>query len=104
MALRRQLAKFRDVQAMYQPELATIATPPDDDTVDTPLYLPSSLLPEVRAKCAPRLVQMEKELRLGQCEDTLSSIRLNLHSRSRILVIEHPEWMFRSVFSQDAVT
>ena len=28
---------------------------------------------------------MEKDLRLGQCHDALSSLRLNLHSRSRLL-------------------
>ena len=28
---------------------------------------------------------MEKELRLGQCQDALSSLRLHLHSKSRLL-------------------
>lgn len=83
--LRRQLAKFRDLQTVYQPELATAVTPPDDDVVEALSRLPSSLPPEIRARCAPKLVLMEKELRLGQCQDALSSLRLHLHSRSRIL-------------------
>lgn len=70
---------------MYQPELATIATPLDDDVVDVSLCLPSSLPPETRANSSPKLVQMERELRLGQCHDSLSSLRLHLHSRSRLL-------------------
>jgi hypothetical protein len=83
--LRRQLAKFRRLQVVYQPELASIAAPPDDDVANVSLCLPSSLSPELQAKCAPRLLLMEKELRLGQCQDALSSLRLNLHSRSRLL-------------------
>ena len=80
--LRRQLVKFRNLQAVYQPELATVAISPDDDVVDISLHLPSSLPPETRAS---KLALMEKELRLGQCQDALSSLRLHLHSRSRIL-------------------
>ena len=83
--LRRQLAKFRNLQAVYQPELATINAPPDDNVTEVSLCLPSSLSPEKRVNCAPRLLLMEKELRLGQCQDALSSLRLNLHSRSRML-------------------
>ena len=83
--LRRQLVKFRELQAVYQPKLAVIDTSPDDDVVDASLHLPSSLPPEARANCAPKLVSMEKDLRLGQCQDALSSLRLHLHSRSRIL-------------------
>ena len=84
-ALWRQLAKFRSLQATYQPELTTITAPPDDDVVETALHLPSSLPSEVRENSSSKLVQMEKELRLGQCEDALSTLRLNLHSKSRML-------------------
>ena len=84
-ALRRQLVKFRRLQAIYQPELAAVVTSPDDDVMDAPSRLPSSLPPSVRASCSPKLVSMEKELRLGQCQDALESLRLHLHSRSRIL-------------------
>ena len=84
-ALRRQLAKFRSLQVVYQPELSISTTSPDDDVLDASLHLPSSLLPEARANCAPKLVRMETELRLSQCEDALSSLRLQLHSRSRTL-------------------
>lgn len=84
-ALRRQVAKFRSLQVVYQPELAAMATSPDDNVADIPLHLPSSLPPDARTNCAPKLILMEKELRLSQCQDALSSLRLHLHSRSRLL-------------------
>jgi len=80
-----QVAKFRNLQVVYQPELVTVATSPDDDVVDTPLHLPSSLPPEAHVNCASKLILMEKELRLSQCQDALSSLRLHLHSKSRLL-------------------
>ena len=86
MALRCQLAKFHDLQAVYQPELATISMHLDDDNVvDVLLCLPSSLPPKTCANCSPKLVQMERELHLGQCHDALSSLQLHLHSRSQML-------------------
>ena len=84
-ALQRQLAKLCNLQAMYQPELATIATPLDDDVVDVSLCLPSSLPPKTCANSSPKLVQMERELCLGQCHDSLLSLQLHLHSRSQLL-------------------
>ena len=83
--MRRQLAKFRSLQAIYQPELAAVTAPSDDDVTNVSLRLPSSLPPNARTHCAPKLVSMEKELRLGQCRDALFSLRLYLHSRSRML-------------------
>ena len=70
---------------MYQPELGLIPSSPDNDVTDISLFLPSSLSHNIRPKCSPRLVTMEKDLRLGQCYDVLSSLRLQLHSRSRLL-------------------
>ena len=57
----------------------------DDDVHLTSLLLPSSLPQEVLAKTSPKLVQMEKELRLGQCQDALAQLRSHLHSRARII-------------------
>jgi hypothetical protein len=82
---RRQLAKFRQYQQVYQPELGPTSDPSDDDIVNVSLALPSSLSGDAQSKCSPELVSMEKELRLGQCHDTLSSLRLHLHSKSRLL-------------------
>ena len=70
---------------MYQPELDFASLSPDDDVVNVPLFLPSSLSHDARSKCSPKLVAMEKQLRIGQCYDALSSLRLNLHSKSRLL-------------------
>ena len=81
-ALCRQLVKFHQVQQVYQPELGLIPSSPDDDIVDVSLFLPSSLSHDAQSKCPPKLVAMEKDLRLGQCHDVLSSLRLHLHSRS----------------------
>ena len=70
---------------MYQPGLNLTSPSPNDNVVDVSLALPSSLSHDIQSKCPPRLVAMEKDLRLSQCHDALSSLRLHLHSRSRIL-------------------
>ena len=70
---------------MYQPELGGVHLSPNDDVVGVSLFLPSSLSHDIRSKCSPKLVTMEKYLRQAQCHDALSSLRLHLHSRSRIL-------------------
>ena len=64
-SLAGQLAKFHNLQAIYQPELATAIAPSDDDVIDVLLQLLSSLPPEVRVNCAPKLVLMEKKLQLS---------------------------------------
>ena len=70
---------------MYQPDTNLTPLSPDDDVLDVPLYLPSSLPLDARSKCPPKLVAMEKAIRLAQCYDSLSSLRLQLHSRSRLI-------------------
>ena len=79
----------------YQPEVASLlvelfpsnsAGSPDTDSIqDVPLLLPSSLPPEVLLKCSKRLASMEKELRIGQCRDSLSQLRTNLSAQARLL-------------------
>ena len=83
--IRRQVTKFRELQHIYQPDLGLIPPSPDDDVVDVPLFLPSTLSDAAKSKCPPKLVAMEKDIRLGQCYDALSSLRHHLHSRSRLL-------------------
>jgi hypothetical protein len=82
---RRQLMNFRELQQTYQPEVTLTLPSPNSNVVDDSLFLPSSLPHNIMAKCSPKLVAMEKDLRLGQCYDALSSLRLHLHSRSRLL-------------------
>lgn len=84
-AFRRQVLKLHELQAIYQPELRLVPPSPNDDILDVPLSVPSSLSPDIRSKCSPKLAVMESELRLGQCHDSLSSLRHQLHSRSRLL-------------------
>ena len=90
-SFRRCLAKFRQLQAQYQPEVIPLlaklpAVDIDPDTVqDTPLYLPSSLPPETLSKCSKRLVSMETELRIGQCRDALIQLRTKLNAQARLL-------------------
>ena len=81
---RRQLAKLRQLQQVYQPELHLAPLSPDDDVLNVPLFLPSSLAHDTRSE-SPKLVTMEKDLRLGQCYDALDALRIHLHSRSRLL-------------------
>ena len=57
----------------------------DNDVQSTSLLLPSSLPPEILIKTSVKLAEMEKELRLGQCQDALAQLRGHLHSRARIL-------------------
>lgn len=76
---------FRALQQEYQPQLGLDPPSPDDDILNVSLHLPSSLSVDARAACSPKLVSMEKDLRLAQCYDALSSLRLHLHSMSRLL-------------------
>ena len=88
---RRRLVKFRQLQAQFQPEATPLiiqlsTTDVGVDTVhNTPLYLPSSLPPEILGKCSKRLVSMETELRIGQCHDCLSQLRTKLCAKARLL-------------------
>ena len=92
---RRCLAKFRQLQARYQPEVAPllaqlstnipVASLDTESIRDIPLLLPSSLPPDTRCKCSKRLISMEKELRIGQCRDSLSQLQTNLTAQARLL-------------------
>lgn len=89
-SFRRRLAKFRQLLPQYQPEvislLAQCPIATDVDTVhNIPLYLPSSLPPEVLSKTSKRLVSMEIELRIGQCRDALVQLRTKLNAQARLL-------------------
>ena len=82
--VRRQLAKLRQLQQVYQPELRLTPLSPDNDVPNIPLFLPSSLPPDTQSK-SPKLAMMEKDLRLGQCSDALDSLRIHLHSKTGLL-------------------
>lgn len=87
---RRRLAKFRQLQARYQPEtlplLAQLPLDQDPDAVhDVSLLLPSSLPSETLSKCSKKLVSMEKDLRIGQCRDSLVQLRTKLTAQARLL-------------------
>ena len=88
---RRRMVKFRQIQARYQPEVLPLLaqlpeTSTDVDAVqDIPLYLPSSLPPDILGKCSKRLVSMEAELRIGQCHDSLLHLRTKLAAQARLL-------------------
>ena len=93
---RDRLLKFRHLQRVFQPETLVLLTVPPtsspvvisddgDDVHLTTLLLPSSLPSETLVKASPKLIEMEKELRLGQCQDALAQLRSHLHSRARVL-------------------
>lgn len=84
--VRRQLAKLRQLQRVYQPELCLAPLSPNDDILNVPLFLPSALSRNTGTQSEPsKLAVMEKEIRLGQCSDALDSLRIHLHSKSRLL-------------------
>lgn len=88
---RRRLVKFRQLQAQYQPEVVPLLAkfPVTDQDLGsihkTSLLLPSSLPPEFLTKCSKRLVLTEKELRVGQCRDSLVQLRTKLLAQARLL-------------------
>jgi hypothetical protein len=88
---RRRLVRFRQIQAQYQPETIALLdqlplTGQDPNSVhEAPLLLPSSLPPEPLKMCSKRLVLMEKELRIGQCRDSLVQLRTKLAAQARLL-------------------
>lgn len=91
IAFHRRLIKFRQLQLQYQPEVVPLltelpSTDQDPDTIhETSLHLPSSLPPEILSECSKRLVSMELELRIGQCRDSLSQLRMKLTAQARLL-------------------
>ena len=88
---RRNLVKFRQLQAEYQPETIPLlaqlpsASPDPDSIHETSLLLPSSLPPQALKICSTRLVSMEKQLRIGQCRDSLTQLRTKLAAQARLL-------------------
>jgi len=90
-SFRRRFVKFRQLQAQYQPEVLSLlsqlpATSMDPSAIhETLLYLPSSLPANIRSKSSTRLAFMEKELRLGQCRNSLNQLRTRLTAQSRLI-------------------
>lgn len=88
---RRRFVKFRQLQTQFQPEVTHLLNqlPPastDPDVIhDCPLYLPSALSADTRQSCSEKLVSMEKELRIGQCRDSLVQLRIKLNAKARLL-------------------
>ena len=84
------LVRFRRLQTQYQPKTALLLVQlsvvnEDTDTIqDTPLYLPSSLPPEILSKCSKQLVSMEAELQVAQCHNTLTQLRTQLSTQARL--------------------
>lgn len=92
-SFRRHLARFRQLQAKYQPEVTLLlaqlpVTNADVDSIqDTPLYLPSSLPSGILSKCSKRLISMETELQIGQCRDSLAQLRTKL--TAQVCLLKH---------------
>lgn len=89
-SFRRRLVKFRQLQAQYQPEVVPLLaqlleTGMNVDVQAIPLYLPSSLPPDILGRCSKRLVSMEAELWIGQCHDSLVQLHTKLTAQARLL-------------------
>ncbi|KAH8077051.1 hypothetical protein BXZ70DRAFT_911457 [Cristinia sonorae] len=91
--LHSQIAKFREIQAIYMPSVPqrialTNSTTDDSATSraeDSPLHLPSSFSIEEHGQCAFGLVAAEEQLREGQCNDSLDDIRSKLYIKARLI-------------------
>lgn len=81
--LRRRINQFREVQLAYTPSVAALTAPANQPVIvetvpeETPLHLPSSLPPIIRAPFTD-LVEKELRLREAQCDDALTEIRRQL--------------------------
>lgn len=102
-ALKNRLTALRAVQAIYMPIvtqlLAQHSTQPratssgrrtvwvgdSDSPKHQPLFLPHALTPEQRNMCTKGLNNIEKRLREGQLRNSLDTLRVHLHIKSRLL-------------------
>ncbi|KAJ7030842.1 hypothetical protein C8F04DRAFT_1186486 [Mycena alexandri] len=91
--LNRGLDQFCKLQATYNPAalqaLAARTAPPDELVEQTPLMLPSALLPAQRegGGCVAGLIDIENDMRAAQCRTTtLPRLRNQLHIKSRFLL------------------
>ncbi|KAJ7028878.1 hypothetical protein C8F04DRAFT_1265444 [Mycena alexandri] len=93
-AVLNKIAKFRNLQKIYMPGAArTMATVEEGrDTETAPpkaekikLYMPSDIaainFDYLASDCVPGLADMEAKLRVGQCDNSLVSVRAQLHTK-----------------------
>jgi len=82
--LRRRIDKWRETQVVYMPSLAKHLTQPDSPDDDDelfecpeaiPLWLPSTLPPDVISTIPSKFVEIEKCLRVSQADDSLNDLR-----------------------------
>ena len=115
-ALRRRLAAFRAVQAIYMPcapsrmasytlSMAPVAAAPSvprppaaesatatrivDRPEDEPLFLPHQLTPTELQACAPGLARIEERLRDAQLDESLDKLRVQLHIKARTITYKN---------------
>ncbi|KAJ7155748.1 hypothetical protein C8R46DRAFT_910450 [Mycena filopes] len=89
--LNRRVLQFRKLQATYTPAALQILGDqriPEDILVENmPLVLPSAMPAEARAAgCTPGLPDIEALMRHAQCRGALSSLRNQLHIKSRLMI------------------
>ncbi|KAJ7018869.1 hypothetical protein C8F04DRAFT_1277073 [Mycena alexandri] len=99
VAAKSQLTADRQSKEVYTPgSVRMLATEAERRADDTPapaaervrLWLPSELPQEERASgCKGNLVEMEARLRESQSTDSLSAIRLALHSKRHLISFRH---------------
>ncbi|KAJ7919700.1 hypothetical protein B0H13DRAFT_2428738 [Mycena leptocephala] len=86
-ALLVKLTKFRNLQAIYMPGAAAAIAEAEQarDTDASPRSQSTDLaalgLTDALAACVPGLVDMEAKLRIGQCDNSLVSLRSRLHAK-----------------------
>ncbi|KAJ7879447.1 hypothetical protein B0H13DRAFT_1472018, partial [Mycena leptocephala] len=97
-ALLVKIGKFRGLQKIYMPAAALAITdaeaardadeaPPRPEKVK--LFMPSEMLPQHEGDalrgCVPGLLEVEAKLRVAQCNNSLSSLRSQLHAKHHLI-------------------
>ncbi|KAF7310021.1 CxC2 domain-containing protein [Mycena indigotica] len=84
MTLTAERSSVEELRSAEEEKRDADLPPPPAET--TKLWLPSDLSVEQReAICRPALVEIEAQLRLGQCADALGKIRGHLHAKTHLI-------------------
>lgn len=101
--LHKRIRLFRELQLIYTPATSIkLASQPcrDEQPEAVKLWMPSQLDDVSRERgCHEGLAEMEMKLRMGQCNDSLETVRMLLRGRSSML-----KWRIGNISGQKATT
>ncbi|KAF7318154.1 CxC2 domain-containing protein [Mycena chlorophos] len=112
VSLLKQMQTFERLQLTYMPGVEGLREEDEAarDSSDQPLkaeelklYLPSNLTSEERKlACVPRVVETEAELRVGQCADALTALRVRLHAKLHLLWFRDANWVGQRAWTRSS--